>query len=292
MTRPFRFSVNMLTPADGEEWARKCRRAEELGYDVIQVPDHLGRVAPFPAMVAAAAVTRRPRIGTFVLNAGFWNPALLAREIATTDALVGGRLEIGIGAGYVKEEHDRAGLEFLSPGGRVGHLAHTVAELDRLLRDETHVPRSVQSPRPPLLIGGNGDRVLELAAERADIVAFTGARATEDGLRVVTAEALEERVAAYRKFAADRAVEAELNLLLQLVVVTDDRRAAVRDFLPHVPYLTEDEVLGLPVVAVGTVREIAQQLRANRARYGFSYLSVLDPHLEEFAPVMEELRGS
>lgn len=115
MARPFRFAVNMLTPTDGPEWRRKCRRAEELGYDVIQVPDHLGMMAPFPALMAAAEVTERPRLGTFVLNAAFWNPALLAREIATSDALTGGRLEIGIGAGYVKEEHDRAGLEFRTP---------------------------------------------------------------------------------------------------------------------------------------------------------------------------------
>lgn len=292
MVRPFRFSVNMLMPAGGQEWARKCRRAEELGYDVIQVPDHLGMVAPFPAMVAAAAATERPRIGTFVLNAGFWNPALLAREIATTDALIGGRLELGIGAGYVKEEHERAGLDFLAPGGRVDHLTRTVEELDRLLRDEEHLPRCVQSPRPPLMIGGSGDRVLRLAAERADIVAFTGGRTTKERLRVSTADELDERVAAYRKFAAERSAEAELNLLIQRVVITDDRRAAARDFLPHVPYLTEDEVLDLPVVALGTVQQIAEQFRANRERYGFSYLSVLDRHLEDFGPVMEELRGS
>ncbi|MET7617168.1 LLM class F420-dependent oxidoreductase [Streptomyces sp. NPDC005408] len=291
MARPFRFAVNMLTPAGGEEWRAKCRRAEELGYDVIQVPDHLGMPAPFPALVAAAEATERTRVGTFVLNTGFWNPALLAREIATTDALTGGRLEIGLGAGYVKEEHDRAGLEFLSPGGRVGHLRRTVEELDRLLGDEEHVPRAVQRPRPPLLIGGNGDQVLKLAVQHAEIVAFTGARVGKDGLEVHTAEELDGRIAVYRRLVADRADPPELNLLLQLVAVTDDRGAAVQDLLARVPYLSEEQVLALPLVTVGTVREIADQLRAQRERYGFSYITVLDPYLETFGPVIQELRG-
>src|SRR5262245_21046633 len=129
MPRPFRFGVNLLTPASAGEWRAKCRRAEELGYDVILVPDHLGMPAPFPALVAAAGATERPRLGTFVLNAGFWNPTLLAREVATTNALTGGRLELGLGTGYVQAEHDRAGLPFGSPRERVDRLRRTVEEL-------------------------------------------------------------------------------------------------------------------------------------------------------------------
>ncbi|MGW2514181.1 TIGR03621 family F420-dependent LLM class oxidoreductase [Streptomyces scopuliridis] len=293
MTRPFRFGVNMTTPDVGEAWRTRCVRAEALGYDVILVPDHLGMVAPFPALVAAAAATERPRLGTFVLNAAFWNPALLAREIATTDALTGGRLEVGLGTGYVREEHERAGLEFLPPGERVGHLIRTVAELERLLGDEAEPPRPVQLPRPPLLIGGNGDRVLRLAAEHAEIAAFTGGRATkEGGLRVLSARELAERVDAYRGFAAGRAVPAELNLLLQYVAITPDRGAAVRELAAIAPELTEDELLDLPLIAVGTVRQIADQLRGLRERFGFSYLSVLDPFMEAFGPVIEELSGS
>ncbi|WP_327685369.1 LLM class F420-dependent oxidoreductase [Streptomyces sp. NBC_00467] len=290
MPRPFRFAVNMLTPTDGPEWRRKCRRAEELGYDVIQVPDHLGMMAPFPALMAAAEVTERPRLGTFVLNAAFWNPALLAREIATTDALTGGRLEIGIGAGYVEEEHDRAGLEFRTPGGRVAHLRYTVEELERLLHDDGHLPNAAQQPRPPLLIGGNGDKVLQLAAEHADIVAFTGARDTKDGLQVLTAEEVDGRVAAYRRVAGGRSDEQELNLLLQHVAVTDDREAAVKELLPRVPHLSIEQVLDVPLLVVGTVKAIAGRLRERRERYGFSYFTVLDPYLETFAPVMDELR--
>ncbi|MEU2431895.1 TIGR03621 family F420-dependent LLM class oxidoreductase [Streptomyces sp. NPDC007861] len=292
--RPFRFAVNMVTPAEGEEWRTRCRRAEALGYDVILVPDHLGMVAPFPALVAAAGATERPRLGTFVLNAAFWNPALLAREIATTDALTGGRLEVGLGTGYVREEHDRAGLEFLPPGRRVDLLTRTVEEVGRLLADGDHVPRAVQRPRPPLLIGGNGDRVLRLAAEHADITAFTGARTAKDGtLLPLTAEELDQRVAAYRSFeaASGRQTPAELNLLVQAPVVTDDRRAAAKELLPRLPQLTEEQLLELPLLTIGTVEEIAAQLRAQRERYGFSYITVLDPYMEAFGQVVEELRG-
>lgn len=287
--RPFRFGVSMLDPAPGDEWRAKCRRAEELGYDVILVPDHLGMPAPFPALVAAADVTERPRLGTFVLNAGFWNPTLLAREVATTDALTGGRLELGLGTGYVRAEHDAAGLPWGSAGERVDHLRRTVEELDRLLGSD-ELPHS--RPRVPLLIGANGDRMLRLTAEHADIAAFTGARTGPDGrLKPLTAAELDERVGRYRELAEGRKEPAEFNVLIQIVVVTDDRGAAIQPWLPRIPQLPEDEVLELPIVLVGTLDQIVEQVRAQRERYGFSYLTVLEPNMEVFAPVMEALRG-
>ncbi|MEU1938325.1 LLM class F420-dependent oxidoreductase [Streptomyces coeruleorubidus] len=297
MSRPFRFGVNLLEPASAGEWRAKCRRAEELGYDVILVPDHLGMPAPFPALVAAAEATERPRLGTFTLNAGFWNPALLAREVATTDALTGGRLELGLGTGYVRAEHDSAGLPFGSPGERVGHLRRTVEELKRLLGSAEHQPQAAQRPRVPLLIGGNGDRMLRLSAEHADIAAFTGARtvpgSTTGQLSPITADELDERVARYLKFAEDHREEPpELNLLLQMVIGTDDREAAVRPFLEHIPDMTVDQVLELPVSLVGTLDELTEQVLARRERYGFTYLTVLEPYMEAFAPVMERVRGA
>ncbi|WP_395572373.1 LLM class F420-dependent oxidoreductase [Streptomyces sp. BK79] len=294
MPRPYRFGVNLTTLAPAEEWSAKCRRAEELGYDVILVPDHLGMPAPFPALVAAARATSRPRLGTFVLNAGFWNPALLAREVATTDALTGGRLELGLGTGYLPAEHEAAGLPFRSPGERVDHLRRTVEELERLLGDEEHLPRPAQRPRVPLLIGANGDRMLELTARHADIAAFTGGRTvpgSTTGQPVpLTAEELDGRVARYRELAAGRAEPAELNLLLQMVAVTEDPEAAVRPLLEYVPHLSVEEVLELPLFLAGPLERITARLRAQRERYGFTYLTVLEPYMEAFAPVMRALR--
>lgn len=290
MARPFRFGVNLMSLAPADEWRAKCRRAEELGYDVILAPDHLGMPAPFPALVAAAEATERPRLGTFVLNAGFWNPALLAREVATTDALTGGRLELGLGTGYVRAEHETAGLPWGSPGERVDHLRRTVEELERLLESESHQPQPVQQ-RVPLLIGGNGDRMLRLTAEHADIAAFTAARTRDGGaLEPLAAEELDERVALYRKLAAGRAEPAELNLLVQIVAVTDDPGAAIQPWLSHIPDLTEQQVLELPIVLVGTLDDIVERVRAQRDRFGFSYLTVLEPNMEAFAPVIARLR--
>ncbi|MEU3790120.1 TIGR03621 family F420-dependent LLM class oxidoreductase [Streptomyces fructofermentans] len=308
--RPFRFGVSLITPADAGAWRAKCRRAEELGYDVILVPDHLGMPAPFPALVAAAGATRRPRLGTFVLNAGFWNPALLAREVATTDELTGGRLELGLGTGYVQAEHETAGLPFGSPRERVDHLLRTVGELDRLL-DPSGLPpggpaASGRAPeeasagpgerrRVPLLVGGNGDRMLRLAAERADIAAFTAVRSvpgsTTGRLEPLTAGEIDGRMAAYHRFATARPEPAELNLLVQLVAVTDDPSAAVRPLLARVPRFTEEQMRELPIVLVGTPEEIRAQVRAARERYGFSYLTVLEPHMEDFGKVIAGLRG-
>ncbi|UUU35450.1 LLM class F420-dependent oxidoreductase [Streptomyces sp. CA-210063] len=292
MPRPFRFGVNLLSPTSAEEWRAKCRRAEQLGYDVILVPDHLGMPAPFPSLVAAAEATEQPRLGTFVLNSGFWNPTLLAREVATTDALTGGRLELGLGTGYVPAEHDRAGLPWGSPRERVDHLLRTVQELDRLLGSEEHEPRPAQRPRVPLLIGANGDRMLRITAEHADIAAFTGARTVAGGkLEPLTAEELDERVGRYQEFAAGRKEPAELNLLIQIVEIAEDRSAAVRPWLSHLPNLSEEQVLQLPLVLVGTLEEIVDQVLAQRERYGFSYLTVLEPNMEMFAKVVEALRG-
>ncbi|PAZ13561.1 F420-dependent oxidoreductase [Streptomyces sp. SA15] len=293
MSRPFRFGASMIVPAPAEEWRAKCRRAEELGYDVILVPDHLGMVAPFPALVAAAEATERPRLGTFVLNAGFWNPALLAREVATTDALTGGRLELGLGTGYVQAEHDTAGLPYGSPGQRVDRLRRTIEELGRLLGSPEHQPQPVR--KVPLMVGGNGDRMLRLTAEHADIAAFTGARPvpgdTAGKLLPITPEELDERVARYQDLAKGRAEPAELNLLIQLVAITDDPEAAVRPLLEHVPDLTVEQALELPLVLAGTLEEITAKVLAQRERYGFSYLTVLEPYMEAFAPVVAELRG-
>ncbi|MFF9586940.1 LLM class F420-dependent oxidoreductase [Streptomyces achromogenes] len=291
MSRPFRFGVNLLDPAPADEWRAKCRRAEELGYDVILVPDHLGMPAPFPALVAAAQATERARVGTFVLNAGFWNPALLAREVATTDALTGGRLELGLGTGYVPAEHEAAGLPYGSPRERVDHLERTVGELDRLLGSDGHRPRPAQS-RVPVLIGANGDRMLRLTAEHADIAAFTGARPghTPGTLDPLTAEELDERVARYRELARHRPAPAELNLLIQLVAVTDDPEPVLRPLLERQPGLTLEQAVALPIVLAGPLEDVVAKVRAQRERYGFSYLTVLEPFMEAFAPVLARLR--
>ncbi|HEY0938057.1 MAG TPA: LLM class flavin-dependent oxidoreductase, partial [Trebonia sp.] len=125
-SRPFRFGVSLFAGGSSAAWQSKVQRAADLGYDIVQVPDHLGLAAPFPALVSAASVPV-PRLGTFVLNAGFYRPALLARDVAETSRLLEGRLELGLGTGYNAAEFEAAGLPFGSAGMRIDHLEHTIA---------------------------------------------------------------------------------------------------------------------------------------------------------------------
>src|SRR5215467_9762003 len=174
--RDFRFSFNIFGITSREAFVAKCREAEEYGYDTLFAADHLGIPAPFPLLVAAAEATRRLRVGTLVLNAAFWNAALLAREVATADILTDGRLELGLGSGHMKWEFDEAGIGWQGPTARATALERMIGELERYF--STELPRpGRQSGRPapqpvqrvgfgghgpPLLVGGTGDSVLRI----------------------------------------------------------------------------------------------------------------------------------
>ncbi|MFI9585697.1 LLM class F420-dependent oxidoreductase [Streptomyces sp. NPDC052236] len=290
--RSFRFGVTLVSPSPRREWAEKSRKAEDLGFDVLAVPDHLGAPAPFPALVAAAEATDHVRLSTFVLNSAFYNPVLLAREVATTDTLTDGRLEIGLSAGSIREGTGSDGVPFPSPAERVDQLGRTVAELRRLFADPEHKPQTARPDGPPLLVAGNGDRVLRLAAERADIIGFTGIAKGSNGLpQLSTPEALSERVTFVRKHLGDRAGQVEFNLLVQQVIVTDDRRGTAERWAEHpLAHFSPDQLLASPSWLIGTTRQIADQLREHRERYGFSYIVVLEPWLDAFAGVIEQLK--
>ncbi|KQC40022.1 5,10-methylene tetrahydromethanopterin reductase [Frankia sp. ACN1ag] len=273
------------------EWSTAARRAEELGYDVLLIPDHLGLPAPFPALVAAGAATSL-RLGTFVLNAAFHNPVLLAREVATTDVLTAGRLELGVGTGYVAEEFTAAGIPFGTARDRVDTLERVIDAVYGVLGDPASAPQPVQRP-VPLVIGCNGNRMLTLAARRANIAAFTGASsdpANPTNLRLLSGAAFAERIAFFEKVAGDRAGEVERNLLFQDVAVTDDQEAALAAWASRLPYLSAEEIPTVPALLVGSVEQIADQVRGLRERFGITYFTVLQPALEAFAPVIAALR--
>ncbi|GAA3534093.1 TIGR03621 family F420-dependent LLM class oxidoreductase [Amycolatopsis ultiminotia] len=291
-SRAFRFGVNLTLPGTREAWVAKCRRVEELGYDVLGAADHLGMAPPLPALVLAGSVTERIRLNTFVLNTPFYNPALLAREVAGTDQFVGGRLELGLGAGYVKEEFEAAGMPFPRAGERVDHLERTIKELKRLYADSGYEPKPAQHGGPPLLMAGSGDRSLTLAAEHASVIAFTGTAKYADGVPMTpaSAEDIEERT----RFVTARlgAREVEFNLLVHFPQVTDDRERALEELHQRIGgALTVEQLASTPAALVGTPEEIAEQLLAHRDRFGISYYTIIEPYLESFAPVLEVLRG-
>jgi probable F420-dependent oxidoreductase len=309
-----RFSFNVFGIDSRDAIARTCRRGEAQGYDTVFTADHLGIAAPFPALVTAAEATERLRVGTLVLNVPFWNPALLAREVATTDILTDGRLELGLGAGHMKWEFDEAGVAFEPFGDRADRLEATIEELGRLFaadgyEQQEELRAALGSPAlrpvqrrgfggngPPLIVGGTGDRILRIAAERADIVAIAGAyqiKGQPPGIfRIGTAAETDERVAYARRCAGERADRLEWHVLTQGVIVTDDRRAAAREVLErHGPTMSEDDLLETPFMLIGTVEELAEQILRQRERYGFTYYTVHAPYMDAFAPVIERVRA-
>ncbi|WP_219460296.1 TIGR03621 family F420-dependent LLM class oxidoreductase [Nonomuraea rhizosphaerae] len=293
--RPFRFGVTLHLPSTRREWMDKCRKAEDLGYDTILIPDHLGMPAPFPALMLAAEVTERPRLGTAMINAGFYPPLLLAREVATMDLFTDGRLELGIGTGQAKHEFEAAGLPFPPGGARVDHLERTVAELRRVFAAPETRPLPAQRPMPPLVIAGRGDRVLKLAAQEADIVGFNGAassRFERPGLPTFGGAAdMAERVAYVRGVIGERVHEVEFTAMAPAVVPTPDPRAALERLGHLAPQLSVAERAEVPGFLVGTAEQMADKVRANRELYGISYVCVMEQSIDAMAPVMERVRG-
>ncbi|MDH6131458.1 putative F420-dependent oxidoreductase [Kitasatospora sp. MAA4] len=293
--KSFRFGVNLVPPARREQWWESCRTAERLGYDVIAVPDHLGVPSPFPAMVSAAAATERVRLTAFVLNSAFWNPVLLARDVLTADGLTDGRVEVGLGTGYVRAEFEKAGFDWGTAGSRVGRLEQTAGELRGLLAEPRALGFAEPPARLPLLIGGNGDRVLRLAARQADIVSFSGAvlapGSARGTLQLIDAEAMDERVRFFEQAAGDRADQVERNVLVQTVLVTPDRSDAAQSARRRLPYLSAAQILDVPTLLLGTPEQIAATLLERRERYGFSYVCVQERDMAAFAPVVELLSG-
>lgn len=303
--RPFRFAVQLRGANSGQEWRETCRRAETLAYDTLVVADHFPRgLGAIAALAVAVAATDRIRVGTFVFANDFRHPANLAKETATLDLLSGGRLEVGLGAGWLRAEYEATGIPFDRAGVRIDRLDEALSLIKRLWTED-HVsvqgrfykttdlsilPRPIQAPYPPLLVGGGGQRILSLAARHADIVALNP-RATPEGTpnrSDITAASTTQKLTWVRDAAGERFPDLELNIVVLRVILTDDREAAAHELAQELN-LTPGEVLESPHVLLGTVDEMAETLRLRRERYGISYITVTEDGLEPFAPVIERL---
>jgi probable F420-dependent oxidoreductase len=295
--RDFRFGFSLRDITSRADLVATCREAERYGYDTVHVPDHLGKgcPAPFPTMVAAAHATERMRVGPFVLNIGFWNPSVLAREAATTDLLTDGRLELGLGLGHMRSEFDAAGIPWQPFAERASRLVETLDELDRQFNAEGGYA-TAQRPRPPLMLAGNGDTLLRIAAERADILGLTGmvqAPGKPPGtFRLCYFDDLDERVAFFRAAAGRRADDVELNLLIQYAEVTGDRAAAAERLAERFEHAyTVDQILDVPVFLLGTESQIVTQVRELRERYGITYVSTHQHNMRVLGPLLDAIRG-
>jgi probable F420-dependent oxidoreductase len=271
-SRAFRFSVWIDRVKSRAALQEKARRLEDSGFDVLHLPDHLGAPAPFPMLTAIAAATSTVRLGTYVLNACFYKPALLARDVAAVDLLSDSRLELGLGAGYVRKEFEAAELPYPSAGQRVDYLEHVTTYLRK------------HQPNVPILIAGNGNRLLTMAAQHADAVGLTGANPR------VAGDPLAERVEFVRTAAGSRFEDLELNLTITAVPPKNSRTPDLSLTRRYAPTLSDEELLAMPAVLSGSPRDIADTLRGYRETYGLTSFTMSDSHAETFAKVIAEFR--
>lgn len=305
---PFRFGVQLSDAVSRADWVGRTQRAESLGYDVVCMPDHMGtQLSPFAALTAAAAATTSIHVGSFVLDNDFRHPLVTAHEAATVHLLSDGRLELGIGAGWLGRDYDALGIDFAPPAVRYARLAEAVEIVERYFRGETfsfdgahysvldaeplRLPERIAPPR--VLIGAGGPRMLGLAGRHADCVSvfLTSAR-DGSGFRIeeLSPEAFAAKIEHLRAAAGARAGEIEVNVLLQSFELTDDRRAAAEKHAAELE-TTVESYLAIPFGLVGTIDEVVEDLLERRDRYGISYVTVFGEHLEAFAQVVERLSG-
>jgi probable F420-dependent oxidoreductase len=308
--RPFRFGVQASSAASRSAWVELARRVEAHGYSSLTLPDHFGdQLAPLPAMMAAADATTSLRVGALVFDNDYKHPVVLAKELATVDLLSDGRLEIGLGAGWLRTDYESAGMPYDPPAVRIERLMEGLAVLKGLFAegaftmDGRHYqvrnldgrPKPVQRPGPPILIGGGGRRVLALAAQEADIVGINGTIRSggvdSETLATMSASAVDDKVAWVRKVAGDRIDQIELTVRSFFVSVTNERSTTADGIAGMVGFST-DEVLATPFALIGTPGQLADDLRERRERWGFSYVVVGAEDVDSFAPVVAELAGT
>lgn len=320
--RPFRFGFTGGASSKRVKLLDSARSVEALGYSTFGLADHFVRpLAPLVACQAVADATSTLRITQTVLAQGFRQPAVLAKELATLDVLSEGRLQIGLGAGWLQQEYEDAGMRFDSASVRIARLEETALILKGLFGEgpfsfsgeyfTIHAlegrPKPIQRPHPPILIGGGARKILSVAARQADIVQLMpsnrGGRTSLDPSQF-SAEAIEEKIGWIRDAAGPRFDAIELSAQLLECAVTDRPEEHLDDLADRIARVTErmggghvdlgqDDLRRSPIVAVGSLDEVCQKLVETRERYGISYFSApIDARPEVLAPVIERLAGT
>jgi probable F420-dependent oxidoreductase len=274
------------------------------------IPDHFDdQFGPLVALTVAAEATTTLRVGSLVFGNDYRHPVVLAKEIATLDLVSEGRVEFGVGAGWMTTDYEQAGIEQDPPSVRIDRMAESLTVMKALWSTGTCTfagkhyriegvagePRPHQSPHPAIVIGGGGPRVLGLAAREADIVGVNPSLAAgvvgPEVLATTTLAAYDQRLEWVRAAAGERFADLELQCLTFLVQIVPDREKAIRR-LASALSVEEEHVAGTPIALIGTTEEIAATLRARRERFGFSYIVVHEAEMEAFAPVVAELTGT
>ena len=307
--RPFRFGVQVSHASTAQEWAELARRSEDAGYDVLTMPDHFtNQLAPVPALMAAADATSTLRIGALVFDNDYKHPVVLAKELATMDLLSDGRTEIGLGAGWMLSDYEQAGMTYDSPKVRIDRFIEGLAVIRGALGPDSFsfsgdhytisnyngLPKPVQQPLPPILIGGGGPRVLKFAAREADIVGINGTLTAgvvgPEAISTMTAASVDEKVAIVAAAGAHRISDIELNIRTFFVKVTDDRASTI-NAISSMFSVPADLIDTSPFALIGSVDACIEQLLEHREKWGFSYTIVGAENIDECAPIVAALRG-
>jgi len=308
MTSPIRFSVS-LGPIDAKNLTDTAKRAEDLGYYSVALPDHLTpQAAPLIGLTAVAMATTTIRILPLVLANDYRHPVVLAKELATLDVLSNGRLEAGLGAGWMTTDYDLSGIALDSPGTRIRRLSESVDVLRPLLAGEAidyegefyrvsgelGGPAALQQPLPIMLAGGK-QKMLTLAAQKADIIGInpglTAGVIDERAGRDATLERTDQKLEWVRAGAGDRFDDLILQTRIHLAMISDDREGVANELAPLLG-LTPDEALASPHALVGSVGQCVETVQLWRERWGITYITISADQLEAFAPVIAALDGA
>ena len=307
--RPFRFGVQSSSAKTRADWLDIARRTEDQGYSCLTMPDHYDeQLAPVPALMTAANVTTTLRIGALVWDNDYKHPAVLAKELATMDVLCDGRLELGIGAGWMISDYEQMGMPYDSAKIRIDRFVEGIKVIRGAMAQGPFsfsgehytitgyngTPKPIQAPCPPILIGGGGKRVLSIAAREADIIGINATMSAgvvgADTFLTMTAQAVDEKVDIVRVAAGARLADIEMNVRAFLVNITDDAAGAATDIAAMIgvePRMVEET----PFALVGPPSKLIEDLIARRERWGFSYIIVGDDQIDAFAPVVSALNG-
>ena len=308
---PFRFGIQCSSPPDvtAAHWRDLARKVEDLGCYRLTVSDHLDdQLSPVAALMAAADATTTLRVGALVFCNDYRHPAVLAKEAATLDILSEGRFELGMGAGWMTTDYDAAGIPMDRPSVRIARLAEAIEVVLGLFSDgpctfegEHYTIRGLSgSPKPvqdplPLLVGGGGRKVLELAARYATIIglnpALPNGKIDASAGPDATEAATDRKIGWIRDVAGDRFDQIELHTRIHVAMVSDDRRG-VADVLGPALGLTPAESLASPHALCGTVDEIVADLEYRRERFGIASIGLSLDALDDFAPVIARLAGT
>ena len=316
----FRFSWQAFEAESAKDWQEKAKKAEDSGFSAFHLADHyLGpgpaldaashpvqNIAAVPAIMAAASATNSIKVGCRVFCTSYRPAGVLAKEAMTIDFLTEGRLELGLGAGWVTSEYEALGIPFDPPGKRITRLEETIAVVKAHMKGEDlnfngdqvkasgyqGLPAS-PSGKVPLMIGGGAPRVLGIAGREADIVSINynnssghlaGSRETD------TAEATLKKIEWIKEGAGNRFNDIELEVGAYLTIVTDNQTETAKSFTDMLG-MSVEEVLSFPHALIGSVDYICEELEKRRELFGITYISFPDSAAESAIPIVEKLSG-